>query len=69
VCENGTVIQCPGLFARELIVMIEHSRKSILTVMNASDPNTEYATSVFNELVQTSFSNCILNYNKHSTVS
>jgi hypothetical protein len=60
MCKNGAVIHCPGLFAGELIVMIEHSCKSIIIIMNASDPSTEYATAVFHELVQKNFSHCIL---------
>ena len=59
VCENGAVIYCPGLFAGEMIVVIEPTGKSIVVVMNASDPDIGYCTSTFNNLVQQSFTQCI----------
>eukprot|EP00026_Physarum_polycephalum_P001439 Phypoly_transcript_01440.p1 GENE.Phypoly_transcript_01440~~Phypoly_transcript_01440.p1 ORF type:complete len:1130 (-),score=207.03 Phypoly_transcript_01440:9-3374(-) len=55
VCENGAIIRCPGLFAGEMIVMTEFSHKTLIIAMNASDPDTDYAVAVFNELVQNSF--------------
>ena len=39
--------------------MLQHSRKSIVIGMNASDPDTEYAVSVFNDLVGQDFTQCI----------
>lgn len=60
VCQNGAVISCPGLFEGELIVMLEPSSKSILFVMNASDPDVEYCSSSFNVLTAKDFTQCIL---------
>jgi hypothetical protein len=59
LCENGAVIHCPGLFEGELLVLLAHSRKSIIIAMNASDPDTEYAVSAFHNLIQKDFSQCI----------
>ena len=59
MCENGSVICCPGLFSGELIVMNSISHREITIAMNASYPDTEYAVSVFYELVKVSFSQCI----------
>ena len=63
VCENGTMIFSPGLFTGELIVMVEASHRSILMVMNTSDPDVTYMISVFTELVQKSFPQYIFNQN------
>ena len=59
VYENGAVVYCPGLFSGELVMMIESSRRSILMVMNATDPDMAYVILVFNELVRNSFTQCI----------
>ena len=62
MCENGasSVICCPGLFSGELIVTNSNSHRIITIAMNASFPDTEFAVSVFYELVRASFSQCIL---------
>ena len=59
VCENGAVICCPGLFSGELIVTNSNSHKIITIAMNTSFPDTEFAVSVFYELVKFNFSQCI----------
>jgi len=59
VYQNGAVIRCPGLFQGEMIVMIESSKKSIMFVMMAPDPDLEYAVSVFHHLVQSNFTQYI----------
>lgn len=59
VCENGAIIQCPGLFEGEMIVMVEYSLKSIVVAMNATDPDTEYAMSVLRLLINDKFPQCI----------
>ena len=59
VCSNGAVICCPGLFSGEMIVMNSVSHKSITITMNALAPDIEYAVSVFYDLVQRNFSQCI----------
>lgn len=58
--ENGAIIRCPGLFAGEIIVMVEDSRKSIVIAMLASSPDTEYVISVIQELIQGHFPQYIL---------
>jgi len=60
VCENGAVICCPGLFAGEVIIMCEVSRRSLTIAMNASNPDIEYIVSIFVKLVQKSFTQCII---------
>jgi hypothetical protein len=59
VFENGAIVHCPGLFEGELVVMTELSRKSIVIAMNAAHPETEYIETVFTELIQKDFSQCI----------
>lgn len=59
VYENGAIIRCPGLFAGEILVMVEQSRTSIVIAMLASDPDIEYAVSVFRDLIQDNFPQCI----------
>jgi len=58
VCANGAIIRCPGLFDGEMIVMVESSSRAIVVAMNATDPNTWHAVSVFNKLVQKNFAQC-----------
>lgn len=59
VCQNGAIIQSPGLFVGEMIVMLEHSHKSIAIAMNATDPDTEYAMAVVRSLIKVNFPQCI----------
>jgi hypothetical protein len=59
VFENGAAIQCPGLFVGEFLVMVEHSRKSIIITMNASHPDTEYILAIFEEVIEKKFTQCI----------
>jgi len=61
VCENGAIICCPGLFAGEVIIMCEISHRSLIIAMNASNPDIEYIVFIFLELVQKSFTQCIIN--------
>lgn len=55
VCENGAIIRCPGLFEGELIVMVEHTRRSIVVAMNATYPDLDDTTSAFRRLIQDKF--------------
>lgn len=40
-------------------VKVEQSRASLIIVMNATDPNTEYGVSVLNSLIINDFPQCI----------
>lgn len=60
VCQTGIVLKCPGLFEGELIVAIDEEHKSVVFAMSASKPDFEAITSIFHELVETSFPQCIL---------
>ena len=68
MCQNGAIIHCPGLFFGELIIMSELSGKSLTIAMNATNPNTGYVVSAFNELVQKTFSQCIFIANFHTLI-
>jgi hypothetical protein len=59
VCKNGAIIMSPGLFDGELVVVMEPSCKSIIAAMNVSYPDTKQIVSVFYDLVQKSFLQCI----------
>lgn len=60
MAENGAIIQCPGLFFGEMLIMLDTYQQSIIVAMSASDFGTEYAISVFNSLVQKEFHQCIM---------
>jgi hypothetical protein len=63
VCQNGMLIRCPGMFSGELIMMALPDSKHLVFAMMASNPNFEFITSAFHELIY-QYSQCIQRRNE-----
>ncbi len=53
------ILMCPGLFAGELIVLLDSDHKTIKCIMKSTNPDLFICKSTFNELVTQYFAQCI----------
>ncbi len=59
VAQNGVKLICPGMFAGEVIIMMNKNHKSIVVAMKSTNPDLDLFESLFQNLVTNHFAQCI----------
>ncbi len=54
------ILMCPGMFAGELIVLLDSDHKTIKFIIKSTNPDLFICKSTFNDLVTQYFAQCII---------
>lgn len=59
---NGVVFQCPGLFAGELIIVMEGGFQSMFVAIQSPNPDLELIAKVIYDLIGEKYSQCMFHF-------